>query len=69
MPCGTKLEHLDDNLPAADLALTQQDLCEIEGTFPALRAKALRCRLRSMLPSTVNDEPFRKPDAQVSRKR
>ena len=33
IPGGTKIEHLDDNLPAADLVLTPDDLREIDNAF------------------------------------
>ncbi|HSV78782.1 MAG TPA: aldo/keto reductase [Ramlibacter sp.] len=33
IPGGTKMEHLDDNLPAADLQLTAADLREIDDAF------------------------------------
>jgi aryl-alcohol dehydrogenase-like predicted oxidoreductase len=36
IPGGTRLEHLDDNLPAADLALTADDLGEIDAAFAAI---------------------------------
>ncbi|MCS6471883.1 aldo/keto reductase [Burkholderia thailandensis] len=36
IPGGTKIEHLDDNLPAADLVLTPDDLREIDNAFAAI---------------------------------
>lgn len=33
IPGGTRLEHLDDNLPAEDLQLSAEDLREIDGAF------------------------------------
>ena len=33
IPGGTKIEHLDDNLPAADLQLTSSDMREIDEAF------------------------------------
>jgi aryl-alcohol dehydrogenase-like predicted oxidoreductase len=39
IPGGTKLEHLDDNLPAADLRLTAADLCEIDQAFATIDIK------------------------------
>jgi len=39
IPGGTKLEHLDDNLPAADLRLTSEDLREIDEAFATIDIK------------------------------
>ena len=39
IPGGTKIEHLDDNLPAADLVLTPSDLREIDEAFAAIDIK------------------------------
>jgi aryl-alcohol dehydrogenase-like predicted oxidoreductase len=39
IPGGTKLEHLDDNLAAADVVLTAEDLQEIEGAFASINIK------------------------------
>ncbi|KWA31598.1 aldehyde oxidase [Burkholderia multivorans] len=36
IPGGTKIEHLDDNLPAADLVLTTDDLREIDNAFATI---------------------------------
>ncbi|KVQ68258.1 aldo/keto reductase [Burkholderia territorii] len=36
IPGGTKIEHLDDNLPAADLVLTPDDLREIDNAFATI---------------------------------
>ncbi|UVH60855.1 aldo/keto reductase [Variovorax paradoxus] len=36
IPGATKLEHLDDNLPACDLELTPDDLREINAAFAAI---------------------------------
>ncbi|MGJ7536543.1 MULTISPECIES: aldo/keto reductase [unclassified Variovorax] len=36
IPGATKLEHLDDNLPACDLELTPDDLREIDAAFAAI---------------------------------
>ncbi len=36
IPGGTKVEHLDDNLPAAELELTASDLREIDEAFSKL---------------------------------
>ncbi|CAB3868718.1 aldo/keto reductase [Achromobacter piechaudii] len=39
IPGGTKIEHLDDNLAAADLELTPDDLREIEAAFSTIDIK------------------------------
>ncbi len=39
IPGGTKIEHLDDNLPAADLQLTPADLQEIDAAFATIDIK------------------------------
>jgi aryl-alcohol dehydrogenase-like predicted oxidoreductase len=39
IPGGTKLEHLDDNLPASDVALTAEDLREIDEAFATINIK------------------------------
>jgi aryl-alcohol dehydrogenase-like predicted oxidoreductase len=39
IPGGTKLEHLDDNLAAADLTLTSGDLREIDEAFATIDIK------------------------------
>jgi aryl-alcohol dehydrogenase-like predicted oxidoreductase len=39
IPGGTKIEHLDDNLPAADLVLTADDLREIDNAFATIEIK------------------------------
>jgi len=39
IPGATKLEHLDDNLPAAELELTPVDLQEINAAFAAIDVK------------------------------
>ncbi|KJK08682.1 aldehyde oxidase [Burkholderiaceae bacterium 16] len=39
IPGGTKIEHLDDNLPAADLVLTPDDLREIDNAFETIDIK------------------------------
>ena len=39
IPGGTKPEHLDDNLPAAEVELTQADLREIDDAFAKLDIK------------------------------
>lgn len=39
IPGGTKIEHLDDNLPAAELQLTLGDLREIDEAFSKLDIK------------------------------
>jgi aryl-alcohol dehydrogenase-like predicted oxidoreductase len=39
IPGGTKLEHLDDNLSAADLTLTSGDLREIDQAFATIDIK------------------------------
>ncbi len=39
IPGGTTVEHLNDNLPAANLALTTSDLQEIEQAFAAIDIK------------------------------
>ena len=39
IPGGTKIEHLDDNLPAADLVLTPADLREIDEAFAIIDIK------------------------------
>jgi aryl-alcohol dehydrogenase-like predicted oxidoreductase len=39
IPGGTRMEHLDDNLPAAEVELTADDLREIDGAFGAIDIK------------------------------
>ena len=39
IPGATKLEHLDDNLPASELKLTKDDLREIDAAFAAIDVK------------------------------
>jgi aryl-alcohol dehydrogenase-like predicted oxidoreductase len=39
IPGGTKIEHLDDNLRAADLQLTAEDLREIDEAFATIDIK------------------------------
>jgi aryl-alcohol dehydrogenase-like predicted oxidoreductase len=39
IPGGTKVEHLDDNLPAAELALTASDTREIDEAFATIDIK------------------------------
>jgi aryl-alcohol dehydrogenase-like predicted oxidoreductase len=39
IPGGTKVEHLDDNLPAAELALTASDMREIDEAFSTIDIK------------------------------
>lgn len=39
IPGGTKIEHLDDNLPAAGLVLTAGDLREIDNAFATIDIK------------------------------
>jgi aryl-alcohol dehydrogenase-like predicted oxidoreductase len=39
IPGATKPEHLDDNLPAADLTLTESNLSEINAAFAAIDVK------------------------------
>jgi aryl-alcohol dehydrogenase-like predicted oxidoreductase len=39
IPGGTKIEHLDDNLAAADLVLTPADLREIDEVFAIIDIK------------------------------
>jgi aryl-alcohol dehydrogenase-like predicted oxidoreductase len=39
IPGGTKLEHLDDNLPAAELELSENDLREIDDAFASIDIK------------------------------
>jgi aryl-alcohol dehydrogenase-like predicted oxidoreductase len=39
IPGGTQMEHLDDNLPAAELQLSDGDLSEIDDAFAALDIK------------------------------
>jgi aryl-alcohol dehydrogenase-like predicted oxidoreductase len=36
IPGGTRVEHLDDNVPAAELDLTEAELAEIETAFAAI---------------------------------
>lgn len=36
IPGGTRLEHLDDNLPAAELVLSESDLREIDAAFASI---------------------------------
>lgn len=36
IPGGTRLEHIDDNVPAAEVELTFNDLSEIDHAFSAL---------------------------------
>jgi aryl-alcohol dehydrogenase-like predicted oxidoreductase len=39
IPGGTKIEHLDDNLPAAELILTPADLRDIDQAFAEIEIK------------------------------
>jgi aryl-alcohol dehydrogenase-like predicted oxidoreductase len=39
IPGATKMEHLDDNLPAADVSLTAEDLRAIEQAFATIEIK------------------------------
>lgn len=39
IPGGTKVEHLDDNLPAAELELTASDMREIDQAFSTIDIK------------------------------
>ena len=39
IPGGTKIEHLDDNLAAAELRLTTEDLREIDAAFATVDIK------------------------------
>jgi aryl-alcohol dehydrogenase-like predicted oxidoreductase len=39
IPGGTKIEHLDDNLPAADVRLTVEDLRQIDEVFATIDIK------------------------------
>jgi aryl-alcohol dehydrogenase-like predicted oxidoreductase len=39
IPGGTKIEHLDDNLSAADVQLTAEDLREIDDAFTTIDIK------------------------------
>jgi aryl-alcohol dehydrogenase-like predicted oxidoreductase len=39
IPGATKIEHLDDNLPAANLRLTAEDLREIDEAFATIDIK------------------------------
>jgi aryl-alcohol dehydrogenase-like predicted oxidoreductase len=39
IPGGTKVEHLDDNLPATELALTASDMREIDEAFSTIDIK------------------------------
>lgn len=39
IPGGTKVSHLDDNLPAADLALSASDLRELDDIFSTIEIK------------------------------
>jgi aryl-alcohol dehydrogenase-like predicted oxidoreductase len=39
IPGATKIEHLDDNLPAANLRLTAEDLREIDEPFATIDIK------------------------------
>jgi aryl-alcohol dehydrogenase-like predicted oxidoreductase len=39
IPGGTKIEHLDDNLSAADVQLTAEDLREIDEAFATIDIK------------------------------
>ena len=39
IPGGTKIEHLDDNLRAADLRLAAEDLREIDEAFATIDIK------------------------------
>jgi len=53
IPGGTRIEHLDDNLPAVDVELTREDLAEIDAAFATSRV--LRFRRRSTRRSTADD--------------
>ena len=39
IPGGTKVEHLDDNLPAAELELTASEMREIDEAFATIDIK------------------------------
>ena len=39
IPGGTRMEHLDDNLPAADMVLTEAELAEIDAAFATIDIK------------------------------
>jgi aryl-alcohol dehydrogenase-like predicted oxidoreductase len=39
IPGATKMEHLDDNLPAADVRLTAEDLRAIDQAFASIDIK------------------------------
>jgi aryl-alcohol dehydrogenase-like predicted oxidoreductase len=39
IPGGTKIEHLADNLPAADVVLTSDDIREIDENFAGIDVK------------------------------
>ena len=39
IPGGTKVEHLDDNLPAAELELMASDMREIDEAFSTIDIK------------------------------
>src|SRR5271157_5043640 len=52
IPGGTKIEHLDDNLAAADLLLTVEDLLEIDEVFATIDIKG--APLSKALDATVD---------------
>ena len=52
IPGGTKIEHLDDNLQAADLQVTAEDLREIDEAFATIDIKG--APLSKALDATVD---------------
>jgi hypothetical protein len=62
IPGGTKLEHLDDNLPAAELELTGSDLQEIDAAFATIDIKGAPLSKALWLPArSASSAPFGKP--------
>ena len=48
IPGGTRMVHLDDNLPAAELVLSASELHEIDEAFARIDIQGRRCRKRSI---------------------
>jgi aryl-alcohol dehydrogenase-like predicted oxidoreductase len=58
IPGGTRIEHLDDNLPAAELVLTPRDLDEIEAAFATIEIEG--AALSPALDAAIDRRPERK---------
>jgi hypothetical protein len=68
IPGGTKIEHLDDNLPAADVRLTAEDLAKSTRPSPRSTSRALRCRQRLTPRSTAERRRAGGAEAAVARR-